>query len=288
MTPTSPAIPANRRGRRLRPSYGAPGKTAAKTPSIETRIHTIAKGAPPVPPSSSQDPILERLRRVYVAVVSDALDTLGLRHQVMAPRVRPLYPEARIVGRAHPIHFRPAERIPSREEYHYMEIEAMDSLLPGEVYVAALGDAPPCALWGELFSTCAQAQGAAGAVIDGPVRDSAMIIAKPYPVFATRLLRRRRRRPRRGARPQHTDHVRRRAGATRRLPSWPNTTAWQSFPTNTSRQCSAQPRRKCRAKTPCAPNLPRVRRCARSLSGTGFCEGYESGGEPRRPSYPRR
>ena len=134
--------------------------------------------------ASSHDPYLERLQRVYVAVVSDALDALGLRHQVMAARVRPLYPEARIVGRAHPIHFRPAERIPSQEEYHYMEIEAMDSLQPGEVYVAALGDAPPCALWGELFSTCAQARGASGAVIDGPVRDTDKIMAMPYPVFA--------------------------------------------------------------------------------------------------------
>lgn len=134
--------------------------------------------------ASHQDPYLERLRRVYVAVVSDALDALGLRHQVMAPRVRPLYSEARIVGRAHPIHFRPAERIPSQEEYHFMEIEAMDSLRPGEVYVAALGDAPPCALWGELFSTCAQARGAAGAVIDGPVRDTDKIMGMPYPVFA--------------------------------------------------------------------------------------------------------
>lgn len=135
--------------------------------------------------ASTNDPYLKRLQHVYVAVVSDALDALGLRHQVMAPRVRPLYPEARIVGRAHPIHFRPAERIPSQAEYHYMEIEAMDSLLPGEVYVGTLGDASPCALFGELFSTCAQARGATGAVIDGPVRDSGMIITKPYPVFAT-------------------------------------------------------------------------------------------------------
>ena len=167
--------------------------------------------------TSPNDPYLDRLRRVYVAVVSDALDALGLRHQVMAARVRPLYPEARIVGRAHPIHFRPAERIPSQEEYHYMEIEAMDSLLPGEVYVAALGDAPSCALWGELFSTCAQARGASGAVIDGPVRDTDKIMAMPYPVFATALLCRRRRRTRRGYCPQRADYVRRRARAPRRL-----------------------------------------------------------------------
>ena len=92
--------------------------------------------------TSPNDPYLDRLQHVYVAVVSDALDALGLRHQIMAPRVRPLYAEARIVGRAHPIHFRPAERIPSQEEYHFMEIEAMDSLLPGEVY---LGRAWRCA-----------------------------------------------------------------------------------------------------------------------------------------------
>jgi 4-hydroxy-4-methyl-2-oxoglutarate aldolase len=126
---------------------------------------------------------IARLNTVYVAVVSDALDALGFRHQVMATRLRPLYPEARIAGRAHPLLFRPAEKLPTRAEYHYLEIEAMDSLQPGEVYVAALGDAPPCALWGELFSTAARARGAAGAVIDGPIRDAAKIISLQFPVF---------------------------------------------------------------------------------------------------------
>ncbi len=130
------------------------------------------------------DPYLPRLQQVYVAVVSDALDALGYRHQVMAARIRPLYPEARIAGRAHPVFFRPAEKIPSREEYHYVEIEALDSLQPGEIYVAALGDAPPCAIWGELFSTAAKARGATGAVVDGPLRDAEKIVLIPFPVFA--------------------------------------------------------------------------------------------------------
>ena len=51
------------------------------------------------------------------------------------------------------------------------------------MYVAAAG-APPFALWGELMTTRALAQGAAGAVLDGYMRDTREIRAMSLPVFA--------------------------------------------------------------------------------------------------------
>ena len=37
--------------------------------------------------------LIERLDRIYPAVVSDELDHLGFRRQVMRPDIRPLFPE---------------------------------------------------------------------------------------------------------------------------------------------------------------------------------------------------
>jgi regulator of RNase E activity RraA len=50
-------------------------------------------------------------------------------------------------------------------------LEALDSLQPGEVYVAT-GSSPTYALWGGLMSNRAIRLGAAGAVLDGYSRDT--------------------------------------------------------------------------------------------------------------------
>ena len=64
------------------------------------------------------------------------------------------------------------------------EIEAMDSLLPGEVAVVATAESKRNAPWGELMSTAARARGARGAVVDGLVRDVRKIEELGFPVFA--------------------------------------------------------------------------------------------------------
>ena len=44
--------------------------------------------------------LVERLARLHPAVVSDCLDRIGLRDQVLAPRIRPLTPDSKLAGRA--------------------------------------------------------------------------------------------------------------------------------------------------------------------------------------------
>lgn len=128
--------------------------------------------------------LLDTLRNdLYVAVVSDALDGLGLHDQAMDDRLRPLTPDMRLVGRAHTVltadvYERPAE--PYR-----MEIEAVDALTPGDVMVAATNHSSRTCFWGELLSTAAVARGATGCAIDGHTRDVRKIIAMGFPVFAT-------------------------------------------------------------------------------------------------------
>jgi regulator of RNase E activity RraA len=66
-----------------------------------------------------------------------------------------------------------------------MEIEAVDSLLAGEVACVSTGDSERNAPWGELLSTASRARGARGAVIGGLVRDVQSILKLEFPVFAT-------------------------------------------------------------------------------------------------------
>jgi regulator of RNase E activity RraA len=65
-------------------------------------------------------------------------------------------------------------------------LEALDDLRPNEVYVAT-GGSFRYALWGELMSTRARYLKAAGAVLNGFVRDAAGIEALGFPTFCRGL-----------------------------------------------------------------------------------------------------
>ena len=129
---------------------------------------------------------LERLEQLeatlYTAVVSDALDDLGLRDQAMAERLRPIGPLTTFAGRA--------RTISCIDTYHLdddpygMEIAAIDSIVAGEVVVVCTGESKRNAPWGELLSTAAIARGARGAVVDGLVRDVRRIQELGFPLYA--------------------------------------------------------------------------------------------------------
>ena len=61
---------------------------------------------------SGSDPV-EELSNAYVAMVSDALDLLGHRDQVLAPGLLPLAEGSRVMGRAFPIEIAAVDRLPS-------------------------------------------------------------------------------------------------------------------------------------------------------------------------------
>jgi regulator of RNase E activity RraA len=120
--------------------------------------------------------------RLYTAVLADVMDKLGYRKQIVRPEIRPLYPEAKVVGRAATMLAADAYQIPP--EPYKLEMVLLDSLKPGEVVVCKWLGTQPSAIWGELLSTCAAARGARGAIIDGYCRDSRNISAMQFPVFA--------------------------------------------------------------------------------------------------------
>jgi regulator of RNase E activity RraA len=121
-------------------------------------------------------------RTLYTAVISDALDDLGNRDQAMAEHLRPVVPDVTLVGWARTIICMDVYHVD--DDPYGLEIEAVDSILPGEVVVVATGGSRRNAPWGELLSTAAIARGARGAVVDGLLRDVRRIQQLRFPVFA--------------------------------------------------------------------------------------------------------
>lgn len=122
------------------------------------------------------------VQKLTSSVISDILDAFGFRNQVMRATIRPLYPEAMIVGRAMPVLYAEVFEIPDKP--HQMEIEVVDGLKPDDVLVAYAPATAKAALWGGLLSTAARARGARGAVIEGLTRDVKHITGMAFPVFA--------------------------------------------------------------------------------------------------------
>jgi 4-hydroxy-4-methyl-2-oxoglutarate aldolase len=124
-------------------------------------------------------------QKLYVPVVCDVLDELGHRGQAMHQRLRPLLPDKRacgFAGRARTIHWTATDYVDAADPYG-LEIDAVDSLKPGDVVVHSTDFAGTNAPWGELMSTIAQRNGAVGCICDSQVRDCVRIIEMGFPVY---------------------------------------------------------------------------------------------------------
>ena len=96
-------------------------------------------------PDPTINPLIGRPDRLDPAVVADVLDRLRYRQQAMAPEIRPLFPEARLCGRAMPVLAVPSYSLPESDP-DKLELEAVDHLKPGDVMVVSRIDG---SFWGE-------------------------------------------------------------------------------------------------------------------------------------------
>jgi len=121
--------------------------------------------------------------RLYSAVLSDVLDQLGYRHQVLPPCIRPLDDDLILCGRARTGLYRDVYHVPEGHNPYALEIALIDDLAPGDVAVLACGSSGRIAPWGELLTTASRARGAVGCLTDGLVRDVKAVRALGFPVF---------------------------------------------------------------------------------------------------------
>jgi 4-hydroxy-4-methyl-2-oxoglutarate aldolase len=120
--------------------------------------------------------------KLNTALLSDALDSLGVINQVMHESIRPLDPELILVGRAFTMLYVDVYEKP--EAPYDKEIEAIDQIQPEDVVVVCTNNSRLTGVWGDLLSTATRARGGQGAVTDGLVRDTRKIMAMRFPVFA--------------------------------------------------------------------------------------------------------
>lgn len=121
---------------------------------------------------------------LFTAVLSDSLDTLGFRQQVVSPGLLPLKDGMRIVGFARVGIYLPIYHDDEDVNVYEHEIRLIDSLAQDEVPILSCNANTRIAPWGELLSTRAQYLNAAGCITDGCVRDAQTICDLGFAVFS--------------------------------------------------------------------------------------------------------
>lgn len=93
--------------------------------------------------------------------------------------IKPVAPGFRLCG--------PALTVQSPPGDNLWLHRALDIARPGDVLVVSVSGAYEHGYWGEIMTTMAQVRGLAGLVIDGCVRDGALLAQIGFPVFARGL-----------------------------------------------------------------------------------------------------
>ena len=120
--------------------------------------------------------IIERLGRLDVASVSDAMDKLGIPCGLLG--IHAVVPGKHICGRAFTVHYVPNGVVKGNVG------DFLDDVQPGQVVVIDNGGRLYCTVWGDIMTFVATRKGIAGTVIDGVCRDIPGIKENDYPIFA--------------------------------------------------------------------------------------------------------
>ena len=141
-----------------------------------------------MPPYANDDELFTLLKtKLFPAVVGDVLDKMGYLHQFLPADIEPLDDDMVLAGRAMPV--LEADIYDAEGSNNHLAgkpfglmLEALDSLKPGDIYIAA-GGSLKYAMFGELMSTRAKILGANGALVNGYIRDTKGIKALGFPIF---------------------------------------------------------------------------------------------------------
>lgn len=119
--------------------------------------------------------IIERLGRLDVASVSDAMDKIGIPCGLLG--IHAVVPGKHICGRAFTVHYVPNGVVKGNVG------DFLDDVQPSQVVVIDNGGRLYCTVWGDIMTFVATRKGIAGTVIDGVCRDIPGILENDYPIF---------------------------------------------------------------------------------------------------------
>ena len=133
--------------------------------------------------SAPQEITLSMMREsMYSAVVCDALDALGYRHQSPRVQLRPYTVDGILVGRCKTTLWADMYHVDPKP--YELELQAVDECQADDVLIAAAAGSMHSGIWGELLSTAASNQGCVGAIVDGGIRDVRKMKEMGFAVYA--------------------------------------------------------------------------------------------------------
>ncbi len=121
--------------------------------------------------------------KLYTAVISDALDSVGYTHQSPRLSFEAYTGITRLAGRCKTTLW--VDMYHEDPDPYALELQAVDSCQPGDVLIAAASGSGRSGIWGELLSTAARNAGCVGTIVHGAVRDIRQMTQMQFPVFAT-------------------------------------------------------------------------------------------------------
>lgn len=125
--------------------------------------------------------IIAGYMKIRVPAVCDILDKeFGGWNQILSKEIRPLRLDHKVAGPAFTMF-----GVKSREfdKKKRLIVQAIDQMTEGSVVVMCTGGDEYTGHWGELLSNAAIARGVNGAVLDGGIRDTGMILELGFPIF---------------------------------------------------------------------------------------------------------
>lgn len=112
----------------------------------------------------------------YAGLPAANISDVMARMSASGPRLRPMHGGGPMAGPAFTVKTRPGDNL--------MVHKALDIADPGDVIVVDAGGDLTTAIIGEIMATHAELRGIAGIVINGAIRDSAVLRAGKFPVYA--------------------------------------------------------------------------------------------------------
>ena len=137
--------------------------------------------APPLATVNLEE-VCDRYQKLYAGLVYDTLEHLGYPNQVLSHEITPLAPDMKLAGPAFTV--KGTTTAEKNESLRFRRLEALKDMRYPCIEVRDRSTPYNVALYGELSATAARAHGAVGALVDGGTRDSGMLIAMGFPVFA--------------------------------------------------------------------------------------------------------
>jgi regulator of RNase E activity RraA len=150
-------------------------------PTTETEMPYTPPPPPEILPLTIADQELcRRYERLMTGAVNDVLREEHLLDQALPPAVAPLEREMRVAGIVFTVKGMKSLTVDGEMEQRAAMLEA---IRPCSVVVWDTGGDDTSAQWGEVMTKAAIRAGCRGAIIDGGIRDTSLILAQNFPIW---------------------------------------------------------------------------------------------------------